>query len=212
MVTSLILACNVSAVEVVDKPIASFMKKVDVKIKCPQLKGLKDKKIERAMNKLLLDDCQGIINKQKLLKEPNHQTLSGGYKVFLNKDNLLSLTIAYEGYMEHAAHPWHLIVGYNYDLTSGKMIKFNDLFVKDYKAKLNKLVNKALTDKIKGYELEFKTVKDDQDFYLTDDSLVVFFNEYEIGPYVIGAPEAKIAYKDIKDIMDPKGPVFKLGK
>lgn len=40
------------------------------------------------------------------------------------------------------------------------------------------------------------------DFYLTEDSLVVFFNEYSIGPYMIGAQFFEIPLSDLSDIIE----------
>ena len=53
-------------------------------------------------------------------------------------------------------------------------------------------------------ELGFKTIDDNQPFYLTDGGLVVYFGQYEIAPYYVGIPEFKIPFSRLKDSIEPR--------
>lgn len=94
---------------------------------------------------------------------------------------------------------------YNYDLATGQEVALKDLFNQgvDYK----KIINQEIGAQIKanpegGYfaqpELGFKTIADDQPFYLADGGLVVYFAQYEIAPYAAGIPEFKIPFSLFK--------------
>lgn len=124
------------------------------------------------------------------------------YKVALNKKDLLSIPIDYYQYTG-GAHGMTTRLGYNFQVSTGKIIKLADLFNPDYdyKSVINKEVEKQIAKNPEYYfdnGAVFKGIKDQQDFYLTEDGLVIYFQLYEIAPYVGGIREFKIPYVDLK--------------
>ena len=57
---------------------------------------------------------------------------------------------------------------------------------------------------------EFNKIRIDQDYYIADLSLVIFFQLYEITPYVYGIPYFPISIYEIEDIIDDNGPLGKM--
>src|SRR5690625_2621429 len=56
----------------------------------------------------------------------------------------------------------------------------------------------------------FATISPDQDFYLADKSLVLYFQLYEITAYYLGFPMFPISVYEIEDILAEDGPLARL--
>ncbi|WP_368073024.1 RsiV family protein [Virgibacillus salinus] len=52
----------------------------------------------------------------------------------------------------------------------------------------------------------------DQDFYIADKALVIYFQLYEITPYVFGFPMFPISVYAIKDIINEDGPLGRMAE
>ena len=57
---------------------------------------------------------------------------------------------------------------------------------------------------------EFTTIKPDQDYYIADKALVIYFQLYDLVPYAWGFPMFPISVYDIQDIIDENGPLGKM--
>jgi uncharacterized protein DUF3298 len=44
-------------------------------------------------------------------------------------------------------------------------------------------------------------------FNIKDDSLILTFNAYQVAPYYVGSQTVIIPLNEMKDILDPKGPL-----
>ena len=87
-------------------------------------------------------------------------------------------------------------------MMTGKNLNLKELFKDDFDYK--KIMNEVITKEIsKDKEIyfndgkDFKGIKDNQDFYISDEGIVVYFQVYEIAPYSSGIrefliPKAKI--------------------
>ncbi len=51
---------------------------------------------------------------------------------------------------------------------------------------------------------EFVSIADDQNYYLSDDGLEVYFQQYEYFPYAAGIVECNIQYDDMADYLKPE--------
>jgi hypothetical protein len=91
-------------------------------------------------------------------------------------------------------------VAYNYDLNTGNEIKLASMFKMDfnYKDFINKEILRQMktSEDIFFYDGEekFKTISDEQRFYLSEGNIVIYFSLYEIAPYAAGIPEFKIPF------------------
>jgi hypothetical protein len=57
---------------------------------------------------------------------------------------------------------------------------------------------------------DFTAIKPDQDFYVADKTLVIYFQLYDITPYAFGFPLFPISVYDIQDIIDENGPLSRM--
>ena len=103
---------------------------------------------------------------------------------------------------------------YNVDKMTGQVIELKDLFKAgvDYVTPISQEIKKQMKEQMDGqttfYFLDdeemtdaFKQIQEDQNFYLKEDgSLVIAFDEYEVGPGYIGAPEFVIPQEVVGEI------------
>ena len=93
---------------------------------------------------------------------------------------------------------------YNIDKKTGKMITLNDLFREgsDYKKRISDSIKEQMRVQMKKYisktyflvddlpEFDFKQIKDDANFYISDNGELTFvFDEYEVAPGYMGLVE-----------------------
>lgn len=133
--------------------------------------------------------------------------------VVTNDRNILAVSV---GAFEFAggAHPnsW---VGYlNFDIRTGKLLQLNDLLVPHGKAQLDRIGerlflgdNGDMDGESLAWDFEPGNFKLNENFAITTGGLLFTFNPYEIGPYVMGAPQVFIPYKEMKALVKKDGPL-----
>ncbi|MFO7446545.1 MAG: DUF3298 domain-containing protein [Ignavibacteriaceae bacterium] len=130
-------------------------------------------------------------------------------KILYNSDYLLSLKKIDYSFLG-GAHPNTFIEFLNFDLNSGKLLQLDDIFKHGY----NEILNKTGELKFREYfQLEADEPLDsagfwfengfqlNENFTLTKAGILFLFNAYEIGPYVLGAPEVYIPFSEIKELI-----------
>lgn len=172
----------------------------------PQVYGMKDAAIQDAVNKILASDIDVSLknwekNWQEMYNAAQPEIRSGLHFWFTfdqnyNKDNILSV-IMHEYSFAGGAHGMAFQYAHNIDLLTGKEISLPSIFNDNIDWK--KLVNAFITAEISHYQrdLKFEGVKDDQSYCLSNQGLVIFFNPYEIGPWVEGMPTFVMPYRVI---------------
>lgn len=124
----------------------------------------------------------------------NIQVAQSDYKVTYNSDNILSILIVYYEYTG-GAHGMTYKINFNYYIDTGDRIELSSLFKKgfNYKEHIDNSIKKSISKSPEIYfEDKFQGVKDDTDFYITKEGIVIYFPLYEIAPYSSGIPEFHI--------------------
>jgi len=143
--------------------------------------------------------------------DSNLQEMIGQFEIKNNQRNILSLTLTVYSFTG-GAHGMTIVKSLSFDVLTGRQYELQDLFKpeSDYVKDLSTIIQQ----KIKDWKIqllgEFTTIRPDQDFYLADHSLVIYFQLYEITPYVWGFPYFPIPILDIQEIIQPNGPLEKL--
>lgn len=138
----------------------------------------------------------------------------GGNYQYLNElyierfdDKILSITSnCYEDRM--GAHGTTVITGYNFDLETGKEIKFDKL-IKD-KQKLKELVVDYLNENYKDELMEYygETIdaymneESEISYTVTVEGINVVFQQYDIAPYAVGIITVPINYEKNKELFN----------
>lgn len=189
------------------------MVKPRLRIRYPQLSGLPNRKAQITINNRILDQVYRLIRDQGYVQDPTKE-ITGGYSVKLNGKGLISILFDNYAYAKGAAHGLTVQKSLTMDLWDGRLYTFGDLFKpgSDYKTKVDAILRRQIEEKeVPIFEhVEFKGVGPDQDYYLTPDSLVVYYQLYEYTPYAYGFPTFEIPFAEIADVADPEGPIGRL--
>ncbi|HEX2953792.1 MAG TPA: DUF3298 domain-containing protein [Bacillota bacterium] len=134
---------------------------------------------------------------------------TSSYTTPLNMKGILSLRFEDYYYPEHAAHGVTGISSITVNLKNGHVYKFNELFRpnSNYQAVLTRIVQEQIVSKQISLINPYPGVGTDEDFYLTPDSLVIYYQPYIYTPGVYGILEFTIPYAQITEIIDPRGPI-----
>lgn len=176
----------------------------------PQLGGVKDKNKEKAINEKLSSLSQ--------VKDVGSGELEysylGGFNISFFKKDLLVLELWGYNYPFGAAHGMPSRVYVHINLKNGNFYELKDLFKKnsDYVKRLSDIIQKQIDEK--GEQLgvwkdQYKGIKENQPFYVTEDALHIYFEPYEIAPYASGFVTFDIPFAEIMDIVDTKGAFWK---
>ena len=134
-------------------------------------------------------------------------------EVKLNKANIFSID-----YTEYAftggAHPNTFVSFKNFNLTNGEEITLDELFTLEKQQELTTIAEKEFR-KLKqmgpyddlgsaGFWFENDKFSLNDNFLITENGLVFYYNNYEITAYAFGPTELEIPYAKIKMLIDEK--------
>lgn len=137
--------------------------------------------------------------------------VTGGYKVNLEQAGLLSVTLEFSGYYQPMAHPMHYRASVTIDLEQGGTYGLTDLFGDpEHLAVLSEIVREKIEAADIPLLVESVAISPDQDFYLTADALVIYFQLYEIAPYAWGFVGVELPYPSIAHLIHDESPLRRL--
>lgn len=108
----------------------------------------------------------------------------------------------YNDYYEYlgGAHGMTTRTSYTIDKEKVKLLTLKELFVQGYY--YSDIINKSIKEEIEKHPndyfdsgSEFKGISENQSFYIDGDNLIIYYQLYDIAPYVFGIPEFKIPLK-----------------
>lgn len=209
----LCISCEIkseSKISAVEKSINKSSNYLKEDIKLPEIIGGNDEKKINMINNVINNNIMPKVKEaEKTAKEyfggmgqekPNFPyEVYSRYTVSQNDDKLLSL---YNDYYEYlgGAHGMTTRTSYSIDKNKEVLLSLKDLFISGYN--YSDIINKEIKleiNKNPQYYFdsgnEFKGISDNQSFYIEDDNLVIYYQLYDIAPYVFGIPEFKIPLK-----------------
>ncbi len=112
-------------------------------------------------------------------------------------ERIVSLTLEDYAFLG-GAHGNGVLKAINFDIKTCRLLKLSDLFKLsiDYKSQINRWI-KDYFERVKTLK-DFEGIGDDQEFFMTDEGLVIFFQKYEYTPYSQGCPMIFIPYGSLK--------------
>lgn len=187
---------------------------LEVRLKIPKITKAKDKETEEKFNKLIEDKILELKSQvadqaksdydsyKKEGVEFHKYEVYSEFKVTYNKNNFLSIPLR-TYYYTGGAHGLTIQYGYNFDLNKGTEVSLKELFTEgfDYKSIINKEIKNQIQEKKDEYypELKFTSIEENQTYYVDNDDLVIFYQQYEIAPYSSGIREFRIPLDNFKD-------------
>ncbi|WP_164669784.1 DUF3298 and DUF4163 domain-containing protein [Virgibacillus doumboii] len=184
----------------------------DIQVVYPQVFGMRDQEMERFINQSIVDETQQLIDMQVAEMPTTIVEMDGSFEIKNNQRDILSLTLTNYAYHYQAAHGMTYIKALTFDLKKRTRCSLSDLFKpgSNYVDRLSELINEQIRDRnIDTFE-DTVNIQPEQDFYIADKTLVIYFQLYEITPYVFGFPMFPISVYAIQDIIDEDGPLGRM--
>ncbi|HLM25185.1 MAG TPA: DUF3298 and DUF4163 domain-containing protein [Pyrinomonadaceae bacterium] len=150
--------------------------------------------------------------------------LSVSYTVNLAQDDLVSIKFDVGSYYQGAAHPNSYSEVLNFDLKNGKQLKLSDLFkpgakylqaISTYCIGELKKQMKAPDGTVDNESIQSgaaPTAKNYQSWNITKRGLGINFDAYQVGPYAAGPQFVLVPYSNLKDLINPDGPIAQFAK
>ena len=182
----------------------------DVKVYYPVVTQLPNLNVQSTINHAIITALNKILVERSFYDKDLVELLAY-FELKNNQRSILSLNIIVYSFTG-GAHGMTTIKSLTFDTKTGKQYELKDLFKKgsDYEKRLSDIINQ----RIKDWDIQllepFKGIRSDQDFYIADTSLVIYFQLYEITAYVWGFPYFPIPIKDLADIINPDGPLDRM--
>lgn len=125
--------------------------------------------------------------------------------------SMLSLSSLYSG----GSHPNAVQTAYNLDITGQRLLRLEDVITEAGAGELAKLVRETVDEKFAvlgegaGLFDDYAATIDTSMvygtmtpyWYFNDRGLVIFYNQYELGPYAAGIIKAELPYDSLADIL-----------
>lgn len=101
------------------------------------------------------------------------------------------------------AHGIDFEKGLTFNIKDGRSIKEEDLFSRDYKVELSRLLTARLPESVSKdvYDMLFvKTLEPNGNFYVTPAGVTYIYGRYEVGPYVLGIIRVTLPWGDLEGL------------
>ena len=192
---------DIAAEGAVSESAASEAKSALANVETPKLK------LEKATQPYM----QAFLNLDKELKELSaNQQISLMIKPkILNADKPLATVVLNTSSYLGGAHGASSQQYYNFDLSTQKQVQLNDILLPKQKAQLEKHAHEVfktwvkdskLANSVEEYEQAWKFSLS-ENFYLSQQGLILQYAEYEIGPYVVGLPRLTVPYDQLQTVL-----------
>lgn len=206
---------NINKLEIKRANVEEKSEYFEMNLNIPIINGLENKEREKELNEgfknKALDFGKGI---KAMAEEDFKESKKEGYDVKIYEavvnfniqyigENYISLLVDSYSYTG-GAHGITLRQSYNIDRNTGEIITLKNIFKDgyDYKKVIDEMIMKQINkDKDNYFPEDFKGIQENQAFFINEEGLVVYFQLYEIAPYVTGFPEFKVPFDDIKNSM-----------
>ncbi|MFS0861150.1 DUF3298 domain-containing protein [Fredinandcohnia sp. 179-A 10B2 NHS] len=178
----------------------------------PQVFGMQDERLQRYMNRWIVHETQKLIDKQVGDSPSTVVEMLGSYEIKNNQRNVVSLSLSNYTYHDRAAHGMTYIRSQTFDLQEQKRSILSDLFKpgSNYIQRISALIRTQIEQREIPIINGFTEIKPNQDFYVADRTLVIYFQLYDLTPYVYGFPFFPISVYDLQDIIREDGPLGRL--
>ena len=203
-------------------------KRYQISVKYPQIVKHYDDKVQKQLNSIIKTEINNVADDfKKDMEEWDMTDVSGdfssefdcSFEMYYNMDNIFSFSFEIFTYYAGAAHPYSYSKCMNLDIENVKIIDLNSMF-KDTVSGLNKLSEYCYNDLKKQSEKTDLCTDDEwlkegtkpvnenyKSISVEQDGLLVIFNSYQVSCYAAGPQQVKIPYSELKNVLNPKGPL-----
>ena len=119
-------------------------------------------------------------------------------------DDILSYTVTKYTYTG-GAHGTTFVKALNLDMKTGEAVTEEDMFKAGYMDRLSELLTGRLPESLENPAdtsmLFEKNIRPNGNFTISDSGVTYIYNQYEIGPYVLGAVNVTVPWSELKDLL-----------
>jgi len=216
-----LISLNENAISVKTVREASEDERIKITLQYPQIDGLSNKTVQNRINSLFKKEAweardEGLQAVDEFEKEiasgftgsPNKYETYFDYKLKYNQNGLLSVVLMDYQYTG-GAHGLTVQSSHTLSLETGEEYRLKDLMKgsADYVSLISDFVRKEIDTRVKtGGLMEigdppFEAINEDQDFFLSNDAVVIYFQEYEYFPYAAGIQEFPVDYISLENML-----------
>ncbi|WP_242850163.1 RsiV family protein [Clostridium polynesiense] len=162
------------------------------------------------INEGIINECSELFKNQVLLPEKvDFLEVLGTYEITLNKNNIISVLLSLYTYVNMAAHGFTAYSSITANADTGEIYSFEDLFNPkfSYAAAIDEIAREYIKKNNIALLNDFKGIEPNQQFYLTSDSLIVYYPVYKYTPYYYGLFKIEIPYNKISNLITPVSPI-----
>ncbi|MED5052243.1 DUF3298 and DUF4163 domain-containing protein [Anoxybacillus rupiensis] len=199
---------------VVDIPVqirTAHVKQKRMELYYPIVYGLPNKEAEHKINYEITSLMKKLMVQQGFYQNPLTE-ITGSYELKTNERGVLSLTMSNYAY-SGGAHGMTVVRGLTFDTKTGKKYSLHELFLPqaDYVKTLSSIIAKQIKERdIFLLNPPFKEISSNQDFYISDKALVLFYQLYELTAYAYGIPYFPISVYEIQPLINEQSPLGKM--
>lgn len=180
----------------------------NVNVKYPQVEGLPNRDVQGNINEQIRVLVQRLMDRQGYNRSDLAEMV-GQYKIGINEHDVLSLYLENYSIFEMAAHGLTLADSLTVNLQTGQSYQLSDLFKINSSYRL--IISDRIKEEVKKRDIPlinpFNRINDDQQFYLTDNGMVIYWQQYEYTPGYVGIPMFRIPYNILTNVINPEGPL-----
>lgn len=186
------------------------LKRPCVNAALPQITGMEDKRIQEKVNKEIIKLASDMTSEG--CGEDGLNSITGEYEITFDQSGLLSIRLEAYSYRQGAAHGLTVVRSLTADLEEGWIYELEDLFRPGgrYRAIINEWIENEIRRKGIPLISDFDGISENQDYYLAENSVVVYFQLYEYTPYAYGIPEFFIPFRVLKEVIGQNSPLRRL--
>lgn len=175
----------------------------------PQIVGAPNTAAQTKMNRTIETLVNDMLKELGYVPGSMKTDITGFYEVKTNERGLFSVALNIYGYTEHAAHGLTLLKSLTFDISTGKAYSLSELFTpgSNYVERISAIIKAQIAER--GIETlsPFTAIRPDQDYYIADKAIVVYFQLYEITPYYYGFPMFPISVYSLQSIIPETSPI-----
>ena len=183
------------------------IKKERLDVEYPVVEGLADKNVEQYINSVIMGIVNNLIVNTGYYENPMTD-VTGKYHIRTNEKGILSISIEMY-WFAGGAHGMTVLKSVTFDVNTGRIYRLEDLFKEnvDYVKPLSDIIKRQIQERNIPLIVGFTAIKPDQDFYIQNRTLMIYFQLYELAPYVYGFVTFPIPTREIEDIIREGGPL-----
>lgn len=181
-----------------------------LEVSYPAVTGMADLAVQQRLNNAILSLMYKMIADSGYYQNPQTE-VTGTYELKNNQRGILSLNLIIY-WFSGGAHGMTVVKSLTMDVATGKVYQLADLFKPgvNWSKYLADNIRKQIAARELPLLVDYPGIINNQDFYIADKALVIYYQLYELTAYVYGITYFPISVYDIDKIIKEDGPLGKM--